>query len=219
MLHEALAASPNIKQLWEAAIFYEEVTAPPDMATVVLDLCERASAPPPPATPVAAAGAEGKLAVAITAQLPEKDREEFSLRAIELADAYGTPEQLLVAERRHSARFLLPANVGAEGRKRHAEAAAADAASRPAKSARPHEYSAAAHAQPVASAAHAGYYGQHAAVGAHAAGAYGQYPAAAAYGQYPAAAAYGQYPAAAAGQGYAGQGYAGQGYAGYGYGY
>jgi hypothetical protein len=181
--------SPNKKQLWEAAICYEEAIAADDMVKVVLDLCERASAP------AGATAQEGKP----IASLPDKDREDFSLKAIEFADAHGTMTDLLEAERRHAANFLVPSNVATEGRKRHAEAAAADAVTRPAKVA--HADTAAAAA---ATAATASYYG-------HAAAAPGAAAAAAAaaaayqgyYGGYP------SYPAAA---------YPGQ-YPGYGYGY
>ena len=149
------------------------------------------------------------------------------MRAIELADLHGSLEQLAAAERCHAANFLLPAryecikinlnvygrelftptlshpsfllpcSVSTEGRKRHAEAAAADAAARPAKMAR-QDYPAA-----PAAAAHAGYYGQHAAAVTPAA-AYHQ-----GYGQYP---GYAQYPAAAYGQQQAYAGYQGYGY-------
>ena len=193
VLRDALDSSPNIKQLWEAAIFYEETTGPEDYVKAILDLCERASAPPSaPPPPV-----EGEAVKPVALHLPEKDREEFSLRAIELADLYGSVEQVAAAQRRHAAHFLLPASVSTESRKRHAEAAAADVTSRSAKVPR-HEY-------PVAANAHAGYYGHHAAAAVNpaAAAAYQQ-----GYGQY---AGYGQYPAAAYGQ----QAY--PGYGGYGY--
>lgn len=188
-----MATSANIKQLWEAAIFYEEATAPSDFVKVILDLCDRASAPPSaPPPPV-----EGEASKPVALHLPEKDREEFSLRAIELADLYGSLEQIAAAQRRHAANFLLPASVSSESRKRHAEAAAADVTARSAKMPRHSEYPAAT------PAAHAGYYGHQAAVNPAAAAAYQQ-----GYGQY---AGYGQYPAAAYGQ----QAYAG--YGGYGY--
>ncbi len=85
MLHDALAATPNNKQLWEAAIFHEEAEAAPDMAAVVLELCERASAPPG-----TAAAEEGKP----VAQLSERDREEFCVkvsRPSEEAQVVGGP--------------------------------------------------------------------------------------------------------------------------------
>ncbi len=170
--------TPSSKQLWEAAIAFEEAIAAEDMVKQVLELCERAAAAPKEE-------AEGKPAAA---HLSEKDREEFSLRAIEFADEHGTMAEMLACERRHAADFLLPANVANEGRKRHAEAAAADAAARPAKRQ--------AEASPAANgAAAAGYYG-------HAQAYQGYYGAG--YQQYPAAT---QYPAAAYGQQYGGYGY------------
>ncbi len=152
--------------------------------------------------------------------LGEKDREELSIRAIEVADTHGDTAALLAAETRHATHFLLPASVGAaaaaagagDGRKRYAEQPGAEAYGADANASKVARTDAGAYGQAAVAAAPAGQAAAAAPASAYAAygGGYAQ-----GYGQYG-----GQY--AAAGQygagGYGAAGYS-AGYGGYGYGY
>jgi len=220
VLKGALALTPGIKALWEAAVHYEESGAAPDMLQYVMELYNKASAPPaepvPASDPTSSTQPKGP-----GSPLSDKDREELSRRAIEFADMHGRAADVLAAEQRHAEQFLVPHAVAAEGRKRHADAAAAAAAAAPpaAKVARTDAGPAAAAAGAtalgaVAAAAHPGAPVPPAAAPA-AAGAYYGHPAPPAppaapaayppyYGGYPhyPATYPGQYPAYGHGYGY-----------------
>lgn len=190
VLEEALLLAPHIRQLWEAAIHFEETVSDPDAAARIMSLYDRA------VVPTVEGQAKG---------LSEKDREEMSLRRVEFADQCGDAEQLSRAEREHAAHFMLPTSIAAAAaasaasadyaRKRANEGAGAEGADgQAAKVAKTDaDAAAAAAATPAApgtavagaagataadAAAHAAYYQQ-----------YGQYPAS--YGHYP---GYGAYP-------------------------
>lgn len=180
---DALAARPSSKALWEGAVHLEEFVPGADLAARVLEIYERAVAEP-------------ALAV--------DEREELSARAAAFADLAGSVQQLTAAERSHARLATAEwAQTQPASRKRGAEDAAGEDASKKQKAAASAEPSPAASPAPAASApataaasaaeaaAAAAYYSQ----GYYASGAYA-YPGYGAYAGYPPAA--GTPPAAAA---------------------
>jgi pre-mRNA-processing factor 39 len=176
-LQDALEHSPNVRNLWEAAIYIEEIARSPDMAQRVLDLYNRCTETP-------SDPAKG---------LSVKDREELSQRSVDFADMYGDPMTTYEAEKAHSARFMLPTSITQPRKRPAGEPAGAMAAKAPRMdgSAAPLPPPPAAPPGPPAPAA--AYYGQPPAAP----------PAAPAAAGYNYAAYYGQYQ----GYGYTGYGY------------
>ncbi|KAF5840473.1 hypothetical protein DUNSADRAFT_16564 [Dunaliella salina] len=124
VLRAAVDSSPHIRQLWEAALLFEESCGTEGLVERVLPLYEKAVAEQ--AQQPSESGKKG---------LNEKDREELSLRAIDFADAYADAHTLHQVMVRHSALFQLPTSIAASA---SAAANAADAASsrkRPAETA------------------------------------------------------------------------------------
>eukprot|EP00798_Chlamydomonas_sp_ICE-L_P022478 gene22478-29600_t len=230
----ALREFPNIKMLWEFAVLFEQAVGGNEAMTRALHLLDTCTADPDPTQPEAdkavhastgtAPGAYGHAeAKSKTKHLSLQEREELSIRAVEMAGLHGTPRQLLAAERNHFTRFNTQACgvLPQEARKRAQELSHA-AYQEPIKIPRTEGFASVHSAQqwlaaasgpvPPAVAGQAGYPG---AAGAGQAG----YPSAAGAGQagYPGAAGAGQagYPGAA-GAGQAGYpGAAGAGQAGY----
>jgi len=115
VLRTAVESSPHIRQLWEAAVQFEESCGMEGLVERVLPLYEKAVAEQ--AQQPSESGKKG---------LSEKDREELSLRAIDFADAYADAHTLHQVMVRHSALFQLPTSIAASA---SAAANAADAAS------------------------------------------------------------------------------------------
>lgn len=108
----ALALRPGNKALWEGAIHFEESLGTPDAIARALRLYARVAGTEAPSTTAAAAaggeaGAPGEAHVkadgegdgsaaepAAVPDLSEREREEMSLRAVELADMFGDPATL-----------------------------------------------------------------------------------------------------------------------------
>ena len=99
---EALVRCPDIKALWEGAIFFEESAGGSDVYQRVKDLYTACTAPPPD---------EEK-------GLSTLDREEFSLHSIDCADMYGSAADVLEAKGRHEALFPLSSLKNQNSRKR-----------------------------------------------------------------------------------------------------
>ncbi|MEW5305438.1 MAG: hypothetical protein WDW36_007977 [Sanguina aurantia] len=185
VIDDALELRPTNKGLWEGAIAFEEAVGGPASVTRTLALYDKATAPSQ-RRDASAADAHARVSAPealASAELSERDREEMSARSVEFADSHADAATLAAVAARHAGRFMLPATVAAEGRKRSAAEAAVISNAQAAKVARMEAEAAAVAAAAAAAAA----------------------PMAAAGGYYPNAAA--PYPPAPAG--YAGYGYAG----------
>ena len=216
----ALKKAPDSLTLWEGIIHFEENLPGSDKLTRVVDMYNRAVAPPAadaakPNTADASAtdgaavnGLAEDAAAAVSVEattaaapqgLTDSERELLSSRSIDFVDVHGDANMLAKVEQQHAHRFKLPGKVATSSsasRKRSAETAEG-AGSKAAKTA--------AAATPAAAYAAAGALpGPPAAVGAAQASAASQayYSSAAPYYQYPQAYPTAQqpysYPAASA---------------------
>ena len=203
----ALKKAADSLTLWEGILHFEENLPGADRITRVLDIYDRAVAPPaqvdsakpngvaaaPDASatshgtqdaPAAAAASDAPAEAAEVKRLTDSERELLSLRAIDFVDVHGDASLWSTVERQHAQRFKLPGKVAtsaAASRKRSSSEAADASANKAAKTA--------AAATPAAAAAYAGAAalpGPPAANAAQASAAMsGYYSSAAPYYQYP----------------------------------